>query len=254
MNEQMKQTLGILGLGAFGRLMVQHLAPYFDLKAYDPSAEAAAYASSHGVAFVSCAEVAACDVVVIATPVPRMEEAAQAIAPHLKAGALVMDVGSVKMKPAEILLRTLPSYVDIVCLHPLFGPQSAKNGIQGLKIVVCPIRGQREQGVIAFLDQALGLVVSLTTPEEHDREAAIVQGLTHLIAKVLVEMEPLPKKLTTRSFELLMEGVEMVRHDSMELFLAIERDNPFSAELRRSFFSKADALRQFLESHDEKQL
>jgi prephenate dehydrogenase len=79
----------------------------------------------------------------------------------------------------------------------------------------------------------------------------MVQGLTHLIAKVLVEMEPLPKRLTTKSFELLMEGVEMVRHDSMELFLAIERDNPFAADLRRRFFGKADDLRRLLETHDE---
>jgi len=181
----------------------------------------------------------------------HMEEAALAIAPHLKAGALVMDVGSVKVKPAEILSRVLPPATDIVCLHPLFGPQSGKNGIAGLKIVVCPLRGAREQGVVTFLRDTLGLEVSITTPEEHDREAAVVQGLTHLIAKVLIEMEPLPKNLTTRSFELMMEGVDMVRHDSMDLFLAIERDNPFSAELRRKFFAKADALRQFLESHDK---
>ncbi len=42
----------------------------------------------------------------------------------------------------------------------------------------------------------------------------------------------------------------MGRHDSMELFLAIERDNPFAADLRRKFFTKADELRRFLESHD----
>ncbi len=245
-----QKTLGILGLGAFGRLMVSHLAPHFALRGYDPSPEAASFAAANGVAFVSLEQVAASDIVVLATPVSKIEEAAVSIAPHLRSGSLVMDVGSVKVRPAQILRRELPDSVDVVCSHPLFGPQSAKNGIEGLKIVICPVRGERAARVGAFLSAALKLEVIETTPEAHDREVATVQGLTHLIAKVLVEMEPLPKQLTTKSFELLMEGVEMVRHDSLELFLAIERDNPFAADLRRKFFAKADDLRRFLESYD----
>lgn len=64
----------------------------------------------------------------------------------------------------------------------------------------------------------------------------MVQGLTHLIAKVLVEMEPLPRQMTTRSFELLMQGVEMVRYDAPEVFDAIERLNPHAQTVRRRFF------------------
>ena len=63
----------------------------------------------------------------------------------------------------------------------------------------------------------------MTTPDEHDREAALVQGLTHLIAKVLVQMEPLPTRMTTGSFELLMQGVDMVRHDAPEVLRAMSR-------------------------------
>ncbi len=248
---QSKQTLGIIGFGAFGRLMAHHLAPHFALCAYDPASEAAIFAKKSGVDFVSLEQAASCDVVVIAAPVPKIEAVARAIAPYVRPGALAMDVGSVKVRPAEILAREIPEHADIVCTHPLFGPQSAKNGLEGLKIVLCPIRGRRTACIGDFLSSVLKLEVIETTPEKHDREVAMVQGLTHLIAKVLVEMEPLPKRLTTKSFELLMEGVDMVRHDSMELFLAIERDNPFAADLRRRFFGKADDLRRFLETHDE---
>lgn len=82
----------------------------------------------------------------------------------------------------------------------------------------------------------------MTTPEDHDREAATVQGLTHLIAKVLVQMEPLPKRMTTKSFDLLLEAVNMVRHDAPEVFAAIERANPYSSSVRRRFFELASAL------------
>jgi prephenate dehydrogenase len=112
----------------------------------------------------------------------------------------------------------------------------------GLKIAVCPIRGDKGPRVAAFLRSVLGLDVIVTTPEAHDRDAAMVQGLTHLIAKVLVQMEPLPTRLTTRSFDLLLEAVGMVRHDAPEVFHAIERTNPYSREVRRRFFDLAYAL------------
>jgi prephenate dehydrogenase len=138
--------------------------------------------------------------------------------------------------------RGLPRHVDIIATHPLFGPQSARDGIVGLKIAVCPIRGDKGPRVAAFLRSVLGLDVIVTTPEAHDRDAAMVQGLTHLIAKVLVQMEPLPTRLTTRSFDLLLEAVGMVRHDAPEVFHAIERTNPYSREVRRRFFDLAYAL------------
>jgi prephenate dehydrogenase len=145
------------------------------------------------------------------------------------------------------MLRGLPPGVEIVATHPLFGPQSAAEGLAGLKIAVCPLRGRSGPRVAAFLRHCLGLTVIVTTAEAHDREAAMVQGLTHLIAKVLVQMEPLPSRMTTRSFDLLLRAVEMVRYDAPEVFEAIERTNPYAASVRRQFFYLAAALDHSLE-------
>ena len=238
-----RPSLDIIGFGAFGRLMAQHLRGHFDLYAYDPAQPPA----GEGVTFASLARVATCEIVVLATPVGQFEAVIAAIAPYLNAGTLVLDVGSVKVVPAEIMLRCLPPHVDIVATHPLFGPQSARDGLAGLKIAVCPLRGAGALRVAAFLRRALGLTVIMTTPEAHDREAAMVQGLTHLIAKVLVRMEPLPSRMTTRSFDLLLRAVEMVRHDAPEVFEAIERANPYSRQIRRRFFDLAAALDAALE-------
>ena len=129
----------------------------------------------------------------------------------------------------------------------MFGPQSARGGIKGLKIVICPIRGPGARPLAAFLRKTFGLDAILATPEAHDREAAMVQGLTHLIAKVLVEMEPLPRNMTTASFDLLLRAVDMVRHDAPEVFYAIERMNPFAPDVRRRFFALAAELADELE-------
>jgi prephenate dehydrogenase len=234
--------IGIIGFGAFGRLMARHLGQHFALCAYDPALPPGVFPEMPDVALTSLPVAAGCPVVVLATPVNRLEQAVAAISPYLRPGSLVLDVGSVKTIPAKIMRRGLPDWVDIVATHPLFGPQSARDGIKGLKIAVCTIRGRRGPRVAAFLRRSLGLSVVMTTPEAHDREAATVQGLTHLIAKVLVQMEPLPTRMTTRSFDLLMQAVSMVRHDAPEVFQAIERANPYSRQVRRRFFDLASAL------------
>jgi len=234
--------IGIIGFGAFGRLMADHLRQHFRLCAHDPAIPPGPASEMHDVMLTSLAAAARCPVVVLATPVSRLDETVRAIGPHLRPGALVLDVGSVKAAPAEIMRRGLPEQVEIIATHPLFGPQSARDGIAGLKIAVCPIRGGNGRRVAAFLRKFLRLDVIMTTPEAHDREAATVQGLTHLIAKVLVQMEPLPTRMTTRSFDLLMQAVNMVRHDAPEVFQAIERSNPYTGEVRRRFFDLASAL------------
>lgn len=235
-------TIGIIGFGAFGQLIARHVRPYFRLCAHDPAPGLQPAAESLGVVLTSLETAARCPVVVLATPVGRLREIVDAVAPHIRPGALVLDVGSVKLGPAGIMKRGLPEHAEIVATHPLFGPQSARDGIAGLKIAVCPIRGRRCFRMAAFLRHQLRLNVIMTTPEDHDREAATVQGLTHLIAKVLVQMEPLPKRMTTKSFDRLLEAVNMVRHDAPEVFAAIERANPYASGVRRRFFELASAL------------
>jgi len=93
----------------------------------------------------------------------------------------------------------------------------------------------------------LGLDVIMTTPDAHDREVALAQGLTHLIAKILVQMEPLPRRMTTASFDLLMQATEMVRYDAPNVFLAIERGNPHARAVRDRFFALAEEMRLHLD-------
>lgn len=243
-----RETLGIVGFGAFGKLIAQSLNGHFELFAYDPLSNLRDIAAKLDVSFTSLSTVAQCDVVVIAAPVSSFEEVVTSVAAVCRPRALIIDVGSVKVQPADIMERILPDHVDIVATHPLFGPQSAHDGIRGLKIAVCPIRGNRHLHLAAFLRKHLGLHVIMTTPHDHDREAATVQGLTHLIAKVLLSMAPLPSRMTTRSFDLLVDSISMVQNDAPEVFEAIEKANPYAEDVRRHFFNLAYELSVELEN------
>ncbi|MEP2534197.1 prephenate dehydrogenase [Shimia sp.] len=242
MGHRTKPTLGLIGFGAFGKLMARELNALFDIRVCDPAYVGALLEDGRALAVVELSEIARCDVIVLSVPVARMEYLCTQIAPYLRPGCLVVDVSSVKVAPMQVMARCLPAAVDIVGTHPLFGPQSADGGVVGRKIAVCPLRGPRWRVVAGFL-RRIGLQVVVTTPEAHDKEAATVQGLTHLIAKVLSDIGPLPDQMTTASFDLLKQAVEMVKNDPPTVLHAIETANPYAAEVRGAFFDRAAELR-----------
>ena len=235
------KRVGLIGFGQFGQLAAQVLATHFDLLVTDPSPTTATKARGLGVEVGSLADVAAREIVIFAVPVVAMEAVFREAAPHLKPGALVLDVGSVKMLPARWMTEILPDHVDLVATHPLFGPQSAKTGLDRLRLVVCPIRGDRHDKVVAF-GRALGLTVTVTTPEEHDREMAYVQALTHLIGRSLVNLGIPDEQLKTASYQHLLELCSLIGADTFELFTAIQTQNPFAAEVVERFVGEAQSL------------
>lgn len=235
------KSLGVVGFGQFGQLAVRILKSHYEVLVTDPAPGAAAAAAQAGVAFGSLQEAAGCDVVVVAVPVAAMREVFAAMAPYLKPGALVVDVGSVKMLPVQWMSELLPAHVDLVATHPLFGPQSARDSLQGLRFVICPVRGERHERVAEF-GRSLGLTVTVTTPEEHDREMAYVQALTHLIGRSLVNLGIPDEQLKTVSYQHLLELCSLIGADTFELFTAIQTQNPFAAEVVEAFVGQARSL------------
>jgi prephenate dehydrogenase len=136
--------------------------------------------------------------------------------------------------------------VDIDGTHPLFGPQSGRDGIEGLRIAVCPARGRRHRIVERFLRRNLGLATTRMSAERHDREMAYVQGLTHLISRIVLSMDvPLLEHKTT-SYGHLEAMIGLVRHDSDELFRTIAAENPFASLVMQSFTQATkDVLQPF---------
>jgi len=237
-----KDSLGLIGVGSFGAFAAQHLAKHFEIVLHDPFADVSKLAKKIKAHTGNLKAAASCDIVMLAVPVQKMRAVLAEIAPHLKRNALVIDVASVKIKPCAAMKELLPKNVSIVGTHPLFGPQSGKAGIKGLNIAVCEVRGGQGPCVARFCVAKLGLRVTQVTPEEHDREAAYVQGLTHMLAKIVLSLNLPEMRFPTYTYELMQQMVEMVRYDSDELFRAIERENPFSKEAKKAFFTAAKQL------------
>ena len=229
--------IGIIGFGQFGRFMARHLAPFFAVSVCD-NADLESEAQKINVNWREFETVANKEIVIFAVPLNNFAEVLQRAAPHLKNDAMCLDVCSVKMKPIEMMLEYLPSTVEIIGTHPLFGPQSGQGGIENLRIAFCPVRTTQNELIKRFLADELKLKVFEKSPEEHDREMAHVQALTHFVARALDELHVAESELATVSYEELMKAARLVSEDSWELFQTIQQGNPFAETKRQAFIEK----------------
>lgn len=229
--------IGIIGFGQFGQFAARHLAPFFEVSVYDKS-DLSKTAENIGVKWSDFETVAGKEIVVFAVPLKVFESVLSRAVPFLKTGAVCVDVCSVKIKPLELMRKILPETVEIIGTHPLFGPQSGRGGIAGLRIVFCPAKTARAESVKSFLSEKLRLRVFEKTAEEHDREMAHVQALTHFVARALDELHVAESEIATVSYEELMRAARLVSEDSEELFQTIQQGNPFAAEKRKDFIEK----------------
>jgi cyclohexadieny/prephenate dehydrogenase len=134
------------------------------------------------------------DLVILSIPVGACGAVAQEIAAHLKPGAIVLDVGSVKNAVVRDMAPYLPPHVHFVPAHPVAGTEHSgpDSGFAELFInrwcILTPPEGT-DQGAVDRLRSfwtALGAKVEIMTPEHHDLVLAITSHLPHLIAYTIV--------------------------------------------------------------------
>lgn len=233
------ETVGIIGFGQFGQFLMQHLEPHLDVHAYDINGK-----SPH-----SLEEVCACDVVIFAVPVQSLEAACKKAAPFLKESTRIADVASVKVRPLEILRTYFPDHA-LLGTHPIFGPQSGKDGIAGLPIVFSNLSWNESeyQKVREFCSSTLGLHVIERSPDEHDREMAHVMALSHFIGRALKHLDIKDYETNTFSYHQLVELRDLLKEDSWELFETIQKENPYAQEVRTNFLKELRSLEERLNS------
>jgi len=178
-----------------------------------------------------------------------MPEVLSQIKPYLSPTTLVVDTCSVKVYPVQVMLQHLGSDRPLLATHPMFGPDSAKQGLKNLPIVVHPLGGDhplQDDWLRRF--QEMGLRVLLMSPEEHDEVAAFTQGLTHLVGRVLKEMNLEQHPMATKGFSNLFEIMNQTCNDPWQLFLDLQRYNRFTPLMREKFLQ---SLRTVLNAIEE---
>lgn len=139
---------------------------------------------------------AGADVVLLATPVATAEGLLPKVWQAAADGAVITDVGSTK-GPIVRCAEALPAErsVAFVGSHPMAGSELSGYGVSradlfpGALVIVTPTERTDPLAVkrVSEFWEALGCRVSAMDPDDHDRAAAAVSHLPHLVAYALVE-------------------------------------------------------------------
>ncbi len=134
------------------------------------------------------------DLVILATPVGAFEAILRQIQPCLKRGAIVTDVGSTKAEVVRIAERVLGCGGAFVGSHPMAGNENkgpafaATDLLAGAPCIITPTKHTppaKAKRVEEFW-ASLGMRTLRMTPAVHDRAAARVSHLPHLLACLLM--------------------------------------------------------------------
>jgi prephenate dehydrogenase len=247
----MKPTLGIVGFGRFGRFAAFHLRDHLEISVFDsgPGMEEARKA---GYRTGSLEEIAALSIVLLCVPISRFRDLLKEMAPHLKEGTLVADACSVKEVPVSEMRTLLPSHVEILGTHPLFGPRTAAQGLQGKKIVLCPVRVRHVPAIAAFLKR-LGLTVLVSSPEAHDRAMASTQAVVHFLGKAFHSAGLGPAEMATPGYETLISLLGVVRTDTVELSRDLQTFNRFAGSVRERLIEAMMEVHENLKKSEKKE-
>lgn len=130
------------------------------------------------------------DLVILCTPVGSYGSIMQAIAPHLKEGCTLTDIGSIKAQAIRDIMPHLPAHVRFVPSHPIAGsektgPYHAHSEFFNRHLfLITPIEGTPPEWLepVAQLWHSTGAAVDLLPPELHDQVYAYMSHLPQLIA------------------------------------------------------------------------
>ncbi|MBV1902312.1 MAG: prephenate/arogenate dehydrogenase family protein [Marinosulfonomonas sp.] len=132
------------------------------------------------------------DLVVLAIPVGAMADVAAEIAPHLKAGATVTDVGSVKRAVIDAVQPHIPSGVHFVPGHPLAGTEHSgpRSGFAELFenrwCLLIQSDDADADAKLKSLWEGMGAHVEFMDADHHDLVLAVTSHAPHLIAYTMV--------------------------------------------------------------------
>lgn len=182
-------------------------------------------------------------ILILCIPAKAMEEITKKAAPFFHDSLILMDVTSVKILP----MRSMEKYHlgPVVGTHPLFGPRSLEYN----KICICKgawfdnkqIPLQIKEDVLKRAEQVfhdINCETFLSSPEEHDKAMAALQGLNFVTNVAYFAMTANMDNLApflTPSFIRRLEASRTLMNDDGDLFMGIFKANPMSQDIVRQY-------------------
>ncbi len=194
------QRVALIGLGLIASSMAHAMRAgglTGEIVGYARSAETRAVALElfcDRVCSTAAEAVAGADLVVLCVPIGAMEAIAAEIGPHLKAGATVTDVGSVKQAVIAAVAPQMPAGVHFIPGHPMAGTEYSgpRSGFatlfQNRWWLLTPLEDTDDAALarLRSLLEGMGANVDMMDAPHHDLVLAVVSHTPHLIAYTMV--------------------------------------------------------------------
>ncbi|KAK9085663.1 hypothetical protein Sjap_026074 [Stephania japonica] len=212
--------IGIVGFGNFGQFIAKAIQRQGHQVLATSRSDYSDYCQQHKIKFFRdvdglCEEMP--DVVLVCSSIMSTE-------------AVLGSIPMEKLSPDTIfadVLSVLPRGFGIICTHPMFGPESGKNGWEGLPFVYDKVRvaeyGAQQRNCQRFLSifECEGCRMVEMSCEEHDRYAAGSQFITHTIGRILSHLDLESTPINTKGYESLLKLTENTVSDSYDLYYGL---------------------------------
>ncbi len=189
--------IGIVGLGLMGgsmALALKHLSFVSSIIGCDHNEEHQMVALQRGLveSFMSFEDLKAqCDVIFLAVPVNGVIDFLQRSTDLAGTDKTIIDLGSTK----ALIVDAIPPSIraNVIAAHPMtgteqFGPSAALEGLYAEKVVVlCDLEhsGDTQRDIALRIFQAIGMQIRRMGAHQHDRHAAFISHMPHVISYAL---------------------------------------------------------------------
>lgn len=251
----MKKKITILGAGGkMGKWFANYfLGKGYDVIVYDSESEI------KGKSFIKVQSlvgaVLSVDYVMLCTPTRRTPEIIRLIAKEMKRGSYIIEISSQKAKTASSLSK-IPSKVNPICIHPMFGPGAKK--IENQNIISIPIKDAKKELAVA---RSLFPGANFVTIDvvEHDKKIAVILGLTHLVNLVFANVISkddkisLTEKMAGTTFKAQKILAESILTESPELIETIIA-NPEIRKFAEEFWKDLGRILTYIQEAKSEQI
>lgn len=220
----------IIGYGRFGKTLHRLLQDDFDVTIYKRKADEN---DDHNIT-TNLKKAYESETIFFAVPIESFEFVISEHKEHFRSEHVLIDVLSVKMHPKKIFDKHLmDTKTQALLTHPMFGPDSSKDGFQDLPIVIDQFKASAETFNFwkDFFTKKKLHVIEMPA-DEHDKIAANSQGLTHFIGRLLDEFGINKTPMDTTGAKQLLAVKEQTVHDTWNLFNNLQHYNPYTKSMR----------------------
>jgi prephenate dehydrogenase len=222
-------NIGFIGFGSLGQLLGRSFAKDNSVSFYDPKV-------NYVKGLTKCKDldelVYKNQFLILAIPSSSFKAVVSKISQLDLNNKLIVDVLSTKTLAINIYQEALSPTINILSLHPLFGPPSMKKLVPGLRVVSVLKQGQLAIRFEDYLKSEYKLNIVNVSAEYHDKHMAIHHAIPFLLAHALAKTDfnKDPGELTIPSEEKLRQIVDIASKESTDLYYTIMKSNPYALQ------------------------